>query len=66
MLKSISGDIKVHVAPDLDVEVDGNSVSGELNSEISLDGDSDSSAGSNKVVTITTSTISGDFNLVRN
>ena len=65
-LKSISGDIKVHIAPDLMVEVDGNSVSGELNSEISLDGDSDSSASSNKVVTITTSTISGDFNLVRN
>ena len=66
MLKSISGDIKVHVAPDLNVEVDGNSVSGELNSEISLDGDSGSSAGGMKVVTITTSTISGDFDLVRN
>ena len=65
-LKSISGDIKVHVAPDLNVDVDGNSVSGDLNSEISLDGASDSPANSNKVVRITTSTISGDFNLVRN
>lgn len=65
-LKSISGDIKVHVDPDLTVEVDGNSVSGELNSEISLDGTGDTSADSNKVVTITTSTISGNFNLARN
>ncbi|MCX6439735.1 MAG: DUF4097 family beta strand repeat-containing protein [Actinobacteria bacterium] len=65
-LKSVSGDIKVYVAPDLNVEVDGNSISGELNSEISLDGDNDSSTGSSKVVSITTSTISGDFNLVRN
>lgn len=65
-LKSISGDIKVHVAPDLNVDVDGNSVSGDLNSEISLDNVGDSSAISNKVVRITTSTISGDFNLVRN
>ena len=65
-LKSISGDIKVHVAPNLDVEVDGNSVSGDLNSEISLDGANDLSTGSSKVVRITTSTISGNFNLARN
>ena len=66
ILKSVSGDIKVFVAPDLDVEVDGNSISGDLNSEISLDGSHDSSAGSSKVVRITTSTISGNFNLARN
>ena len=65
-LKSISGDIKVHVAPDLNVDVDGNSVSGELNSEISLDGNKNNTTGSTKVVRITTSTVSGDFNLVRN
>ena len=65
-LKSISGDIKVHVAPDLDVDVDGNSVSGDLNSEISLDGANDPTTGSSKVVRITTSTISGNFNLARN
>lgn len=65
-LKSISGDIKVSVAPDLNVEVDGNSVSGNLNSEISLDGANDSSTGSSKVVKITTSTVSGNFNLARN
>ena len=65
-LKSISGDIKVSVAPDLNVEVDGNSISGNLSSEISLDGDNDSSISSSKVVRITTSTISGNFNLARN
>ena len=65
-LKSISGDIKVHVAPDLDVDVDGNSVSGELSSEIALDGVNDSSTSSSRVVRITTSTISGNFNLARN
>ena len=65
-LKSISGGIKVHVAPDLNVDVDGNSVSGELNSEISLDGNENNTTGSTKVVRITTSTVSGDFNLVRN
>lgn len=65
-LKSVSGDIKVHVAPDLSVEVDGNSVSGDLNSEISLDEASTESTVSDKIVRINTSTISGDFNLVRN
>ena len=65
-LKSISGDIKVSVAPDLNVEVDGNSISGNLSSEISLDGANDSSISSSKVVRITTSTISGNFNLARN
>jgi hypothetical protein len=65
-LKSISGNIKVHVAPDLAVEVDGNSLSGELNSEIPLNENSHDSSGSGKVVEINVSTISGDFNLVRN
>lgn len=64
-LKSISGNIKVHVAPDLAVEVDGNSISGELNSEISLNESPSESAGTDQVVGIAISTISGDFNLVR-
>ena len=64
--KSISGNIKVYVAPDLAVEVDGNSLSGDLNSEIPLNETSHDSSGTGKVVVITVSTISGDFNLVRN
>jgi DUF4097 and DUF4098 domain-containing protein YvlB len=39
-LKSVSGDIAVYLAPGLEIEVDGKSVSGDLNSEISFDGDS--------------------------
>jgi Putative adhesin len=65
-LKSVSGDIKVYVAPDLNVEVDGNSISGDLNSEISLDETPSEPTNTGGVVRITTSTISGDFNLVRN
>lgn len=65
-LKSISGDIKVHVAPDLNVDVDGNSISGELNSEISLDTAEASPIDTSKVVKIIVTTISGNFNLVRN
>lgn len=65
-LKSISGDIEVSVAPNLNVEVDGNSVSGNLNSEISLEESKDAPSNNNKVVKITTSTVSGNFNLTRN
>ena len=66
ILKSVSGDIKVYVAPDLNVEVDGNSISGDLNSEIPLDENGDTPSGGNKLVKITASTISGDIDLVRN
>jgi DUF4097 and DUF4098 domain-containing protein YvlB len=64
-LKSVSGDIKVYLAPDLNVEVDGNSISGDLKSEIPLDENEDASGNNNKVVKISSSTVSGDFNLVR-
>lgn len=65
-LRSISGDIQVQVAPDLEVDVDGNSISGDLNSEISLNINNEAPNGDAKVVTISTSTISGDFTLARN
>ena len=41
-LKSISVDISVHIAPGLEVDVDGKSISGDLESEISLSSISDS------------------------
>lgn len=65
-LKSVSGDIKVLVAPGLEVDVDGKTISGDLASEIALNTDSGSSSESSKLVTITTSTVSGDFTLARN
>lgn len=65
-LRSISGDIKVLVAPGLEVDVDGKTISGDLASEISLNADSGSPSESSELVTITTSTVSGDFTLARN
>lgn len=65
-LKSVSGDIRVHVAPGLEVDVDGKTVSGDLESEISLNSNNDAPSTSSELVTISTSTVSGDFTLARN
>lgn len=65
-LRSVSGDIKVLVALNLEVDVDGKTVSGDLASEISLNSNLDSQSESLGVVTINTSTVSGDFTLARN
>ncbi len=65
-LKSVSGDIKVHVAPGLEVDVDGKSVSGDLESEISLNSNFGAPSENAEIVTIRTSTVSGDFTLARN
>lgn len=64
-LKSVSGDIKVNVAPGLEIEVDGKSISGDMTSEISLEGSSDSTFASAGAVMISASTVSGDFSLAR-
>lgn len=64
-LKSVSGDIKVLVAQGLEVDVDGKTVSGDLSSEISLNSNSEPSEESPELVTISTSTVSGDFALAR-
>ena len=65
-LKTVSGDIRVHIAPGLDVEVDGKTVSGDLESEISLASVDDAHAEGSESVTITATTVSGDFTLARN
>ena len=64
-LKSVSGDISVRVAPGLEVDVDGKSVSGDLESEISLSTYMNSPASSSEIVYINASTVSGDFSLAR-
>jgi hypothetical protein len=64
-LKSVSGDIKVLVAEGLEVDVDGKTVSGDLSSEISLDSNLEPSQANSELVTISTSTVSGDFTLAR-
>jgi len=66
LLKSVSGDINVGVASGLEVDVDGKSVSGDLQSEISLSSDSSSGTENSEIVTISATTVSGDFTLVRN
>lgn len=65
-LRSISGDIKVLVAPGLEVDVDGKTISGDLASEISLNAGENSASENSELVTISTSTVSGDFTLARN
>jgi len=64
-LKSVSGDITVHVAPGLEIDVDGKSVSGDLASEISLSSSDENSDQSSELVTINSTTVSGDFVLAR-
>jgi len=64
-LKSVSGDISIHVARGLEVDVDGRSISGDLESEISLSLNSEASTAGSEIVSISTSTVSGDFILAR-
>ena len=64
-LKSVSGDIKVRVAQGLEVDVDGKTVSGDLSSEISLNSNVEPAQANSELVTISTSTVSGDFSLAR-
>jgi hypothetical protein len=64
-LKSVSGDIKVLVARGLEVDVDGKTVSGDLSSEISLGSNSEPSRDNSELVTISTSTVSGDITIAR-
>ncbi len=64
-LKSVSGDFKVYVVPGLEIEVDGNSVSGQLSSEIALGGVAVGQLDAIGSVTIDAKTVSGDFTLAR-
>ena len=68
-LRSVSGDIKVYVISGLDIEVDGKSVSGELQSEIPLQVNVDqplSGLTDAESVKISASTVSGDVTIARN
>ncbi|MDP1711228.1 MAG: hypothetical protein Q8K86_02065 [Candidatus Nanopelagicaceae bacterium] len=62
----MSGDIKVHVAPGLDIDVDGKSLSGDTESEISLSSNPNSSGVEAERVTISATTVSEDIKLARN
>ena len=67
--KTVSGDIKVFVTPGFEVEVDSNTVSGDLRSEIELSSQPGSASvhsnSNGEVVRIKVNTVSGDFSLAR-
>jgi DUF4097 and DUF4098 domain-containing protein YvlB len=63
--KSVSGDIKVFVVPGLEIDVDGNSVSGQLSSEIALGNGAADAGPASGTVSIDAKTVSGDFSLAR-
>lgn len=62
-LQSVSGDIRIGVAAGTNVDVDANSVSGDLDSEVALGSDIGLAPGPTLVVR--GKTVSGDFRLVR-
>jgi DUF4097 and DUF4098 domain-containing protein YvlB len=64
-LQSISGDIVVGVASGTNLDVDANSVSGDLESEVPLGSESDGVLGDGPLLVVRGKTVSGDFRVVR-
>ena len=65
-LRSVSGDITVHVGPGLDIDVDGKSLSGDTESEISLSSGTGETEENAQTVTINAKTVSGDIKIAKN
>ena len=64
-LQSVSGDIELGVAPGTNVDVDANSVSGDLESDVPLASDPSGANGEGPTLVVRGKTVSGDFRLVR-
>jgi DUF4097 and DUF4098 domain-containing protein YvlB len=64
-LKSVSGNIKVRVVAGLEVDIDGSTISGELGSEIPLTGGQTDEPEESDLVSISASTVSGDFSVTK-
>jgi len=62
VVKAVSGDVRVRVARGLAVDVNGNTVSGDLGTNIDLDSSGDASDGE-EVISIKVSTVSGDIRI---
>ncbi|HEY5111963.1 MAG TPA: DUF4097 family beta strand repeat-containing protein [Acidimicrobiales bacterium] len=62
IVRNVSGDVSVHVARGLAVDISGDSVSGDMGSNIDLDAKGDG-AGENEVIVIKVTTVSGDIRI---
>jgi DUF4097 and DUF4098 domain-containing protein YvlB len=64
-LQSLSGDIHLGVAAGTNVDVDANSLSGDLSSDVPLGSDPSGVHGEGPTLVVRGNTVSGDFRLVR-
>jgi hypothetical protein len=64
-MQSVSGDIHLGVAEGTNVDVDANSVSGDLSSDVPLGADPTGVHADGPTLVVRGKTVSGDFKLVR-